>query len=91
MVEVERLPVNEGGTIEIDKVLLIADGDDVVVGTPVVSGAKVVATVLGEAKGKKVIAFKYKQKVRYRRKIGHRQVHTRLAIEQIIPGNDGGS
>ena len=74
-----------------DKVLLIADGDKMTVGTPGVSGAKVVATVLGEGKGRKVTAFKYKPKVRYRRKIGHRQIHTRLTIERIVQGDNGGS
>ena len=53
-------------------------------GRPYLPGAKVVASVLGEEKGKKIIVFKYKPKVRYRRKLGHRQLHTRLAIEDIV-------
>jgi large subunit ribosomal protein L21 len=85
-IDVERLAVNEGDTVELDRVLLIADGDQVTVGTPTISGAKVIATALGEAKGKKIVAFKYKPKVRYRRKIGHRQIHTKLAIKDIVPG-----
>ena len=73
----------EGNTVELDKVLLIANGDKVTVGTPTIDGAKVVATSQGEGKGKKIIVFKYKPKVRYRKKTGHRQLYTRLAIDKI--------
>ncbi len=77
----------EGSTIDLEKVLLIADGDKVTLGTPTVDGAKVVATSQGDGKGKKVIVFKYKPKVRYRKKTGHRQLYTRLVIDKIIePG-----
>ena len=56
-------------------------------GNPTIKGAKVIATSLGEVKGDKIIVFKYKSKVRYRRKTGHRQIYTRLAISEIIkPG-----
>ena len=74
----------EGDAVELDRVLLIADGDKVTVGTPTVDGAKVVATSQGEGKGKKIIVFKYKPKVRYRKKTGHRQLYTRLVIDKII-------
>ena len=74
----------EGDAVELDRVLLIADGDKVTVGTPTVDGAKVIATSQGEGKGKKIIVFKYKPKVRYRKKTGHRQLYTRLAIDKII-------
>ncbi len=76
--------VAEGNTVELDRVLLIANDDKVTVGTPTVDGAKVMATSQGEGKGKKVIVFKYKPKVRYRKKTGHRQPYTRLAIDKII-------
>lgn len=86
-IDVERLSVAEGGTVELDRVLLIADGERLVVGTPTVDGAKVVATAKGEGKGKKVIVFRYKSKVRYRKKTGHRQLYTRLVIDKIVePG-----
>jgi large subunit ribosomal protein L21 len=81
---VERLDVTKGNTIELDKVLLIANGEKVTVGTPTIKGAKVIATSQGESKDKKIIVFKYKAKVRYRRKIGHRQPLTRLVIDQIV-------
>ena len=83
-IDVERLDVAEGDTVDLDKVLLIADGDKVTVGQPIVEGAKVVATSQGEGKGEKIIVFKYKSKVRYRRKKGHRQLYTRLLIDRIV-------
>ncbi len=88
-IDVERLDVAEGNTVELDKVLLIADGDKVTVGTPTVDGAKVVATSQGEGKAKKIIVFKYKPKVRYRKKTGHRQLYTRLVIDRIV-GTEAG-
>ena len=87
VVDVDLLDVAEGATIELDRVLLLGEGDDVTVGTPVVEGAKVVATSQGDGRGKKIIVFRYKPKVRYRRKTGHRQGYTRLAIDKIVgPG-----
>jgi large subunit ribosomal protein L21 len=86
-VDVERLDIAEGGTVELNKVLLIADGDKIKVGTPTIEGAKVIATSQGDGKGKKIIVFKYKPKVRYRKKTGHRQLYTRLLIDKIVePG-----
>ena len=89
VIDVDRLDVAEGNTIELDKVLLIADDDKVTVGTPTVEGAKVLATSQGEGKGKKIIVFKYKPKVRYRKKTGHRQHYTRLSIDKIIGSGVG--
>jgi len=83
-IDVERLEVAEDNIVELDRVLLIADEDRVTVGTPTVDGAKVVATAQGEGKGKKIIVFKYKPKVRYRKKTGHRQLYTRLTIDKIV-------
>ena len=83
-VDVELLDVAEGSNVELNKVLLIADDGNVKVGTPTVEGAKVVATSQGNGKGKKIIVFKYKPKVRYRRKKGHRQPYTRLTIDKIV-------
>jgi len=86
-IDVERLDVAEGNTVDLDRVLLIADGDKVTVGTPTIEGARVIATSKGEGKGKKIIVFKYKPKVRYRRKMGHRQLYTSLTIDKIVePG-----
>ena len=83
----DYLDAPEGDTVELDRVLFIADDDKVAVGTPTVEGAKVFATSQGEGKAKKIIVFKYKPKVRYRKKTGHRQLYTRLVIDQILePG-----
>ena len=76
----------EGGTVELDRVLFISDGDRIVLGTPTVGGAKVVATAQSQGKGDKIIVFRYKAKVRYHRKTGHRQPYTRLIIDRIVEG-----
>ena len=86
-IEVERLGIAEGEDVELPKVLFIANGDDTIIGSPTIDGAKVVATCLGERKGDKIIVFKYKSKVRYRRKTGHRQLHTTLEIKEIVKPN----
>lgn len=83
-VDVDRMDVEEGKTVELDKVLLLADDKKITVGTPIVSGAKVVATSQGEGKGKKIIVFRYKPKSRYSSKTGHRQMYTRLVIDKIV-------
>lgn len=83
-IDVERLETAETGqTVELDRVLLINDDKKITVGTPTVAGARVVATSHGEHKGKKVIVFKYKPKRRYSSKKGHRQIYTRLTIDEI--------
>ena len=84
---VEKLPAEAGSEIELGQVLLIGDGDQITVGQPTVSGARVTADVLGEVKGKKIIVFKYKNKVRYRRKTGHRQRYLQLRIKEIQHGS----
>jgi large subunit ribosomal protein L21 len=83
---VERLTADPGATITFDRVLLVGDGEAVTVGTPTVDGATVSATVLGEALGPKLIIFKFKQKVKYRRRTGHRQHLTRVRIDEISAG-----
>lgn len=83
-VDVERIPLSAGETVELDRVLLVADGDQVMIGHPLVEEARVRATVVDQIKGKKVIIFKYKPKIRYRRKAGHRQMYTRLRIDEIL-------
>jgi large subunit ribosomal protein L21 len=88
-IDVDRLAVAEGEDIELSRVLLIADGKDTIIGNPTIDGAKVIATCLGEGKGDKVIVFKYKPKVRYRRKKGHRQIHAKIEIKEIVkPGGE---
>jgi large subunit ribosomal protein L21 len=82
-IEVDRLNIEEGTKIDIDQVLLVADDEDIHVGTPKVSGASVKATVVEHFKGKKILVFKYIPAERYRRKRGHRQQYTRLHIDEI--------
>lgn len=86
-ITVERLPAEEGSTVELVDVLLIAEDGEVTVGTPVIEGARVLADVEEQGKHKKIIVFKYKSKVRTRKKTGHRQRFTRLGVKEILrPG-----
>jgi len=81
--EVELLDVEPGQSITLDRVLLVADGAEAAVGTPVVADAAVEAEVVGQTRGEKVIAFKYRPKARRRVKKGHRQDLTVLRIADI--------
>ena len=82
-VRVEALAVDDGDNVELDRVLVIGDGDKLIVGKPIIEGAKVVATSNGNGLGTKVYGMKYKAKTRYSRRIGHRQVFTELTINSI--------
>jgi large subunit ribosomal protein L21 len=82
--EVNRLPVANGEQIRIGEVLLISDENNTMVGAPFVENALVLATAEKQARGKKIIVFKYKSKKRYRRRTGHRQDLTVLTIDDII-------
>jgi len=79
---IEKLPVDTG-TFSFEQVLLIADGEQTVVGRPFVAGASVSATILEEGKGVKKMVFRYKSKTRYKKKKGHRQPYTKVKIEKI--------
>ncbi|MBX3028681.1 MAG: 50S ribosomal protein L21 [Chloroflexi bacterium] len=82
-IEVDRMDVEPGQTIDLDRVLLVADGDDAAVGRPVVEGASVSASVVRQTRGDKVVVFKYKPKARTRVKQGHRADLTVLRIADI--------
>jgi len=82
-IDVEKLPVAVGEQITLDRVLLVADGDQIIVGQPLVTGATVRATVVLQDKQRKVIFFHYVPKKRQRKKRGHRQPFTRLRIESV--------
>jgi large subunit ribosomal protein L21 len=86
VLEVELLDVEPGQSITLDRVLLVADGAESSVGTPIVDGAAVEAEVVGATRGDKVIAFKYQPKARRRVKKGHRQNLTVLRISDIRLG-----
>ena len=81
---VERLPANVGEQLELDQVLLVADGEQIEVGRPTVDGAKMLATVVAQEKGPKVQIFKYHPRKRYRQRAGHRQRYTRLRVDEIV-------
>ena len=89
-IEVEQLPAAEGETVELDHVLMVTGDEGTQVGRPYLEGARVVAQILSHDDADKVIVFKYKNKTRYRRKLGHRQPHTRLAILGISLASEEG-
>ena len=80
---VEKLDVEAGSTVTIDKVLVVANGEDIKVGAPFVEGASVEAIATKNGKEKKIIVYKYKAKKGYHKKQGHRQPYTKLEIKKI--------
>jgi large subunit ribosomal protein L21 len=88
-IEVDRLPMDMGKKFDLERVLLMADGDDVLVGTPTVSDILVKVTVVDHIKGPKIDRFKYRPKKRIRVRGGHRQQYTRLLVDFIgHPGEE---
>ncbi len=86
-IDVDRLSLKEGDKVTFENVLLIAGDGSAQVGSPHIEGAKVLGHVVEEFKGPKVIVFKYKPKIRYRKRQGHRQWYTRVAIDDVVgPG-----
>ena len=82
-IEVDYFAAEDGEHVDLGRVLLVADGENISVGTPLVGGAKVQATVVAQVKGPKIVVFRYKPKKRYRVKTGHRQKYTRLIVDSI--------
>lgn len=82
-IRVPRMEAEPGSTVTFDEVLLTSDGETIKAGTPTVKGAKVVAEVIGEAKGDKIYVFKFKRRKNYRRKTGHRAKYTDLRITEV--------
>lgn len=83
---VEKLPGEAGATVDLDEVLLVGDDKGQTVGSPLVAGASVAATVLEQTRGEKIIVFKKKRRKNYRRKAGHKQDLTALRITDILTG-----
>jgi len=81
--KIEQLKAENGSELIIDQVLMVADGDKVSVGTPLVSGAKVNATVLGQGRHDKVRIFKMRRRKHYQKHQGHRQNYTEIQITSI--------
>ena len=86
LIDVEKLPAEEGAAIELSDVLLLSQDGKVTVGTPLVSGARVLGDVEEQRKADKLTVFKFKSKTRQGVKTGHRQQHTRLRIREIVSG-----
>jgi len=83
-VKVERLEADEGSPVVFGEVLLVGDGSEVRVGTPLVEDAQVRATALGQGRGKKVIVYKFKRRKGYHKKQGHRQDYTLVQIDEVV-------
>ncbi len=81
--KIESLPVEVGSEVEIQEVLMVADGEKISIGAPTVAGAVVKATVLSHGRGKKVIIFKMRRRKHYRKTQGHRQNYTEIRIDGI--------
>lgn len=81
--KIEVIPADIGGKITITDVLMVADGDNVVVGSPVVDGASVAASVIGTGRHKKVRIFKMRRRKHYQKSQGHRQNYTEIQIDSI--------
>ena len=84
--KVEKINAEEGASVELDKVLMVANGDDVQVGTPYLEGGKVTATVKSHGKGKKVNIIKFRRRKHHLKRQGHRQQYTELEVTGINAG-----
>ncbi len=80
---VEKLGIDEGGDVEFDQVLMVADGEDVKVGSPLLEGGKVSATVVSNGRGKKVKIIKFRRRKHHRKQMGHRQSYSEVRITGI--------
>ncbi len=80
---IEKIEGKEGDNFDVFEVLLVAEGENVKIGDPLVKDAKVKVSIVSQTKGEKLIIFKYKAKKRYRKKTGHRQKLTQIKIEKI--------
>ncbi|MEN8180194.1 MAG: 50S ribosomal protein L21 [Pseudomonadota bacterium] len=85
-IKVEKLVADEGASIELDKVLMVADGEDVKVGAPYVDGGKITATVKSHGRGKKVKIIKFRRRKHHMKRQGHRQWFTELQVTGISAG-----
>lgn len=81
--KIEKLPVDVGGTVEFDQVLLIADGSKINLGSPTIAGAKVSAEVIKQGRGKKIEIIKFRRRKHHMKRMGHRQDYTQIKITGI--------
>ena len=85
LVRVERLDAQEGDDVEFDQVLMVGDGADVTLGSPLVEDSRVRGIVTAQARGKKIVVTKFKRRKNYKRIMGHRQHFTEVEITSIGP------
>jgi large subunit ribosomal protein L21 len=83
VLRIERLAAEEGASVEFDRVLMVGEGSEVVVGTPVVEGARVAATVRAHGRGEKIRIIKFRRRKHYMRRQGHRQNYTEIQVTGI--------
>ncbi len=83
ILRVEKIPGDIGSPVTFDKVLMVADGDKIDVGQPLLENTSVKGTIVEQGRAKKIIVFKYKRRKRFRRKQGHRQAFTAVKIDSI--------
>jgi large subunit ribosomal protein L21 len=83
VIRTDLIETEVGSSVTFDRIILAANGEDITIGTPVVSGASVTGTVLRQAKDKKILVFKYKPKKRVRKLNGHRQPYAEVRIDKI--------
>jgi large subunit ribosomal protein L21 len=88
-IDVDFFQADPGDQLDLERVLLVNDGEQILIGAPLVAGARVQATVVDQVKGPKLIVFRYKPKKRIRVKTGHRQKYTRLQIDSIVLNGEG--
>ncbi len=86
ILRIEKLVAEDGATVEFDRVLMVADGEDVKVGTPELEGARVSATVTAQGRGEKIRVIKFKRRKNYLRHQGHRQGYTEIKVTAIAAG-----
>lgn len=83
ILRVEKLPGEVGSPVTFDRVMMVADGEEINVGQPLLDKISVKGTIVEQGKAKKIIVFKYKRRKRFRRKQGHRQAFTAVKIDSI--------
>jgi len=81
--KIEKLPVDVGGTVDFDQVLMVANGDQFTFGKPYVAGSTVTASVISQGRGKKIEIIKFRRRKHHRKQMGHRQYFTEVKIEAI--------
>ena len=82
-IKIEKLPGNDGDTIEFDNILAVGENEDINLGFPLIDKALVVGKILHSGRDKKIVIFKHKRRKNYRKKTGHRQSHIKVKIEKI--------